>query len=259
MIKNRILSALAALAITATGALAAGDEGKIENIKFSFDGPFGKYDQMQLQRGLQVYTEVCSACHGLQYVPLRTISDLGYTPAEVRAYAAQWEVFDTELDDFRPALPTDNFPAGNLDNAPDLSLMAKARAGNHGPWGLGLNQLFFGMAGPEYIVAILTSYTGEEVEEAGTVFYENPVFPGGKISMSAPLFGEDVEFADGNSNDVQNEAEDVAAFLMWAAEPKMSTRKYVGFMGVFFLSLLSVLMYLTNKRIWKPVKGKPEA
>lgn len=259
MIKNRILSAFLVLVFTATGALAEGDGYKVKNVKFSFDGPFGKYDQMQLQRGLQVYTEVCSACHGLQYVPLRTLSDLGYTPAEVRAYAAQWEVFDPELDDFRPALPTDNFPKGSLENAPDLSLMAKARAGFHGPYGLGLNQLFRGMGGPEYIVAILTSYSGEEIEEAGAILYENGIFPGGKIAMGPPLFGEDVDFADGSSNDAQNEAEDVAAFLMWAAEPKMSTRKYVGFMGVFFLTLLSVLMYLTNKRIWKPIKGKTEA
>ena len=77
--------------------------------------------------------------------------------------------------------------------------------------------------------------------------------------MGQPLYGEDVEFADGHSNDLHDEAEDVAAFLMWAAEPKLSTRKYVGFMGVFFLGILSVLLYLTNKRIWAPVKGKEQA
>ncbi len=259
MIKKIFLSALAALAIVSSAAFAEEDkEGHVENIKFPFDGPFGKWDQMQLQRGLQVYTEVCSACHGLKYVPLRTISDLGYTDAEVRAYAAQWEVFDPELDDFRPSLPTDSFPSSSLENAPDLSLMAKARAGFHGPYALGLNQLFKGMGGPEYIVAILEGYSGEEIEEAGSTVYENNIFNGGKIAMSQPLYGEDVEFSDGSPNDLRSESEDVAAFLMWAAEPKMMVRKRVGFLAVTFLSFLSVLMYLTNKRIWKPIKNKTD-
>jgi len=259
MIRKLTLSALSALLITTGGALASeSGGGHVENVKFSFDGPFGKYDQSQLQRGLQVYTEVCSACHGLKYVPLRTLSDLGYNDAQVRAYAAQYEVFDAELDDFREALPTDNFPAGSLENAPDLSMMAKARAGFHGPYGLGINQFFKGMGGPEYIVAVLTAYTGEEVEMAGSTFYENNIFPGGQIAMSQPLFGEDVEYADGHSNDLHHEAEDVAAFLMWAAEPKLSARKHVGFMGVFFLGILAVLLYLTNKRLWAPIKGKEQ-
>jgi len=254
MIRKLTLSAFSALVLTA-GAVF-GEVGEIKNVRFPFDGPFGKYDQNQLQRGLQVYTEVCSACHGLKYVPLRTLTDLGYSDAQVRAYAEQFEVFDTALDDFRPALPTDQFPASALDNAPDLSLMAKARAGFKGPYGLGLNQFFKGMGGPEYIVALLTSYSGEEIEMAGSTFYENAVFPGGQMAMSQPLYGEDVEYADGSPNDLQNEAEDVAAFLMWTAEPKLSTRKQVGFMGVFFLGILAVLLYLTNKRLWAPIKGK---
>ena len=259
MIKKLTLSALTALAITASGAFASGDGGgHIENIRFSFDGPFGKWDQAQLQRGLQVYTEVCSACHGLKYVPLRTLSDLGYNDAEVRAYAAELEIFDAELDDFRPRLPTDNFPESGLAEAPDLSMMAKARAGFHGPYGLGINQMFKGMGGPEYIVALLNGYSGEEIEEAGTTFYENDIFSGGKIAMSQPLFGEDVEYADGHKNDIHHEAEDVAAFLMWAAEPKLMVRKQVGLLGVFFLTILAVLMYLTNKRLWAPHKGKEE-
>ena len=260
MIRNLTLSALSALLIMAGGGYAAEDDGgHIENIRFSFDGPFGKYDQSQLQRGLQIYTEVCSACHGLKYVPLRTLSDLGYNDAQVRAYSAQFDIYDADLDEDRPRLPTDHFPESGLDNAPDLSMMAKARAGFHGPYGLGVSQFFKGMGGPEYIVALLTSYTGEEFETAGSTFYENPVFTGGQIAMGQPLYGEDVEFADGHSNDLHDEAEDVAAFLMWAAEPKLSTRKYVGFMGVFFLGILSVLLYLTNKRIWAPVKGKEQA
>ena len=115
------------------------------------------------------------------------------------------------------------------------------------------------MGGPEYIVSILTGYTGEDKFEAGTTFYENTAFPGGWIAMAPPLYGEDVEYADGHSNSMHHEAEDVAAFLMWAAEPKMMARKQAGLTGVIFLTVLTVLLYLTNKRIWAPIKGKKTA
>jgi len=239
--------------------MAAGSEGHIEDVDFSFEGPFGSFDQNQLQRGLQVYTEVCAACHGLQYVPLRTLGDSGgpdLPDDQVRAYAEQYEVFDPELDDYRPAKATDHFPKSGFEGAPDLSLMAKGRAGFHGPYGTGLNQLFKGMGGPEYIVALLVGYTGETKTQAGVTLYENTAFPGGWISMAPPLYGEDVEYADGHSNSMHDEAEDVAAFLMWAAEPKMMARKQAGLTGVIFLTVLTVLLYLTNKRIWAPIKGK---
>lgn len=258
MFKKLAISAVAALTLSAGGALAA-EEGHVHDVDFSFEGPFGKFDQNQLQRGLQVYTEVCASCHGMTYVPMRTLADEGgpqLPEDQVRAYAAQYEVFDPELDDYRPARPTDHFPEGNDPNAPDLSLMAKKRAGFHGPYGTGMAQLFQGMGGPEYIVAILTGYTGEDKFEAGTTFYENTAFPGGWISMAPPLYGEDVEYADGHSNDLHQESEDVSAFLMWAAEPKMMARKQAGLTGVIFLTVLTVLLYLTNKRIWAPIKGK---
>lgn len=262
-IKTLTISAVTALALTATGAFAAGDAGHIEDVDFSFEGPFGAFDQNQLQRGLQVYTEVCAGCHGLQYVPLRTLSDEGgpHLPEDqVRAYAAQnFEVFDAELDDFRPAKETDNFPANTAAGAPDLSLMAKARAGFHGPYGTGINQFVKGMGGAEYITAILTGYTGEEKTEAGVTLYENTAFPGGWISMAPPLDDGLVEFADGHANDTHHLAEDVSAFLMWTAEPKMMARKQAGLTGVIFLVLLSVLLYLTNKRIWKPIKYASKA
>ncbi|EPX86776.1 cytochrome c1 [Salipiger mucosus] len=260
MFRKLALSAATVLALGTGGAMAAGEEGHIEDYDFSFEGPFGTYDQAQLQRGLQIYTEVCSACHGLRYVPIRTLSaedGPGMPEDQVRAYAEQnFEVFDEELDDFRPARPVDNFPANDALGAPDLSMMAKARAGFHGPYGTGLNQLFKGMGGAEYIASLLTGYTGETKQEAGTTFYENTAFPGGWISMAQPLYGEDVEFADGHSNELHHEAQDVAAFLMWTAEPKMMARKEAGFVGVLFLTVLSVLLYLTNKRIWRPVKHK---
>ena len=259
----------ATLALSPLAAIAAGSEGgHIENVRFSFDGPFGTYDQNQLQRGLQLYTEVCAGCHGLKFVPFRTLSDEGgpgIPEDQVRAYAAEFAVldeganmhlYDAAEGELRGLTPTNHFPANDSLGAPDLSLMAKARAGFHGPYGLGINQFFKGIGGPEYIVGVLTSYTGEEKVEAGVTLYENTAFPGGWIGMAPPLYGEDVEFADGHANDLHHEAEDVAAFLMWAAEPKLAARKQAGLTGVIFLAILSVLLYLTNKRIWAPIKGK---
>ncbi len=262
-IKTIALAAAAALALGTGAAYAAGAAGKVKDYDFSFEGPFGKYDQFQLQRGLQVYTEICASCHGLQYVPIRTLSDPGgpELPADqVRAYAEFYEVWDPELlegdGDFRPAKTSDNFPASAMRTAPDLSLMAKARAGFHGPYGLGINQFFKGMGGPEYIASLLAGYTGEEKEEAGTVLYENTAFPGGWISMAPPLYGDDVEFEDGAPTDLESISKDVAAFLMWTAEPKMMARKETGFIAVSFFIFLSVLLYLVNKRIWAPVKAR---
>ena len=231
----------------------------IENIDFSFDGPFGGYDVNQLQRGLQIYTEVCAACHGLEYVAMRTLSDEtgpNMPNDQVIEYAKGYDIYDAELDDTRPGTPVDHFPGSNLSNAPDLSLMAKKRAAFHGPYGLGINQFLKGIGGPEYITALLTGYTGEEKEQAGTVLYENTVFPGGWIAMAPPLSDELVEFADEHANDVQHLAEDVSAFLMWTAEPKLGARKQAGFAGVALLGLLSVLLYLTNKKLWAPIKNR---
>jgi len=173
MMKKLTLSALTALALSTGGAMAS-EGGHVHDVDFSFEGPFGKFDQMQLQRGLQVYTEVCSACHGMKFVPIRTLGDKGgpeLPEDQVRAYAAQFPVNDEasnmQLFDYnegaaRPLTANDHFPANHSMNAPDLSLMAKARAGFHGPYGTGINQFLKGIGGPEHIVSILTGSTGEE-------------------------------------------------------------------------------------------------
>ena len=248
---------LALATALASPAFSAGGEGEITDYDFPFEGPFGRFDQFQLQRGLQVYTEICSGCHGLKHVAFRTLADEGgpgLPEDQVRAYAEFYEVYDADTDDFRPAVPTDHFPASALASAPDMSLLAKARAGFHGPYGLGLNQLFQGMGGPEYITSVLTGYTGEEKEEAGAVLYENVAYPGGWIAMAPPLWGDDVEYMDGAPTSLEDISTDVAAFLMWTAEPKMMDRKAAGLTGVIFLLVLTVLLYLTNKRLWAPVK-----
>ena len=137
---------------------------------------------------------------------------------------------------------------------PDLSLMAKARAGFHGPIGLGFNQLMKGTGGPEYIHAVLVGYNGEDKEEAGAVLYHNDAFAGNWIQMPAPLSEGVVTYEDGTEATVDQMARDVSAFLMWTAEPKMMARKEVGLISVVFLIVLSVLLYLTNKKLWHSVK-----
>ena len=162
----RTLSLTAALALGLTaGAVSAEVEVEMTDFAFPFEGPFGSYDTNQLQRGLQLFTEVCSACHGIKRVAFRTLADEGgpALPADqMRAYAAGIDVFDQALldgeGDYRPATPADYFPVGGMPQAPDLSLMAKARAGFHGPYGTGLAQLFKGMGGAEYIASILSGY-----------------------------------------------------------------------------------------------------
>ena len=281
MFRKLTLTAAVALGLASGTAYAAGSEAHVEDFDFSFEGPFGSYDTNQLQRGLQIYTEVCSSCHGLKFVAFRTLHDEGgpHLPEDqMRAYAEFYEVYDEALfdgeGDFRTATPADHFPEGLDANAPDLSLMAKARAGFHGPYGTGINQLTRGMGGPEYIASLLDGYheapscAPENFDgHYNTVFasggypdeckgdHGEHLYPGSWIAMAPPIYDEQVEFADGHANDVEHMAQDVAAFLMWTAEPKMMARKQAGLTGVIFLTVLSVLLYLTNKRLWAPHKA----
>lgn len=284
MFRKLTFTAAAILGLASGAAYAAGSETHVTDYDFSFEGAFGSYDTNQLQRGLQIYTEICSGCHGLKFVAFRNLHDEG-GPAlpedQMRAYADSFEIFDPALfdgeGDFRPATPADHFPEGAVSGAPDLSLMAKARAGFHGPYGTGINQFLRGMGGPEYIATLLSSYEEEpecalQMEDPMDGFYNTAfasggypdeckgdhgehLYPGSWIAMGQPLYEGQVEFADGHANDVEHMAQDVAAFLMWTAEPKMNARKQAGLTGVIFLVLLSVLLYLTNKRLWAPHKN----
>lgn len=243
-------------------ALAAGGAGHVDDYAFTFEGPFGYYDRDQLQRGLQVYTEICAGCHGLQYVAFRDLAALGYSDDEIREYAKLYFVPDTGPEAFpgdeREALPTDKFPGSMLENAPDLSLMAKARAGFHGPYGTGINQFVQGMGGAEYITSLMLGYSGSEKEEAGVILYDNEAY-GGYLAMGQQIWGDDVEYADGTPATQEQISRDIAAFLMWTAEPKLEQRKTAGLTAVLFLSLLTVLLYLTNKKIWAPHKKRTSA
>ena len=283
----KALTLSTALALSGGAALAAA-EGEITDFSFSFEGPFGSFDQLQLQRGLQIYDQICKACHSLQYVAFRTLADQGgpFLPRDqMRAFAEFYEVWDpTLLDgegDYRLATPADTFPPVISDpQAPDLSLMAKARAGFHGPYGTGYSQFVNGMGGAEYIASILSGFEeepecaleGEPLDGYYNIAFANGSFPetcvnpdgthmvpGSYIAMAPPLYGDDVDYADGSPTDIESEAQDVAAFLMWTAEPHMNARKQAGLTGVLALTILAALLYAANARIWAPVKhGKQE-
>ncbi|MEO1721428.1 MAG: cytochrome c1 [Pseudomonadota bacterium] len=267
---RKLLSAAILAAALPGAALAAGGAGEVTDHEFSFEGPFGAYDRFQLQRGFQIYQNVCAGCHGMKYVSFRALGEPGgpeFPEEQVRAIAAQYFVIDPITGEEREGKPSDNFPANDDLGAPDMSLLAKARAGFHGPYGTGIDQLVNGIGGPEYIYSLLLGYTGEEVEQAGTILYENTVMAGGLINMAPPLWGDDVEYevfgADAETSSyvppeptIEQEAADVAAFLMWAAEPKLVERKEAGLRNLLMLVVLAVLLYFTNKQIWAAVKGK---
>ncbi len=282
MFRKLVLTAVSVLVLTGGTAHAAGETIQVPDVNFAHEGPFGRFDQFQLQRGLQVYTEVCSACHGLKFVPIRTLSDAGgpgLPEDQVREYAKQFTITDADTGEDREGLPTDHFPHSGMENAPDLSLMTKARAGFSGPLGSGMNQLFRGMGGAEYTHAILVGY--EEPPACAADFesdgYYNRYFSKGAIpdsckneeghstiegswiAMPQPLSDDQVTYADGTPATMDQMSMDVSAFLMWTAEPKLMDRRNAGFVSVIFLIFLATLLYLTNKRIWAGVKGKKYA
>ena len=320
MFKTRIFPALLTAALVVPGAaMAAGGKTVIHDPAFSFEGPFGTYDRLQLQRGLQVYQEVCANCHGMKFVSFRSLGEPGgpeLPPEQIKALAALYELpaevgepyIDTdgerqdeaEYGDMRQGKATDKFPANDSQNAPDLSLMAKARAGFHGPSGLLINQLRKGIGGPEYIYSLMTGYVDEPecAAEAEMDGYYNEAFapggypdeckifddegveigrkaPGSWISMAPPLSEDLIEYtihasadgADDHGDDhgksveapaatVEQMSEDISAFLMWTAEPKMVERKEAGFRNLLMIIFLAVLLYYTNKKLWAPIKRK---
>ena len=244
---------LAVALLAPVKAWAAGEVKEPKDVTFSFEGPFGTFDRAALQRGFQVYKEVCAACHGMQYLRYRNLGDPGgpgFSEAEVKAIAAQYQVMDGPNDDGdmfeRPAEPKDPFyqPFANEQIArlanngalpPDLSLMTKARDG-----------------GPAYLYSLLVGY-GEELPADITVpagMHYNPYFPGEMIAMAQPLYPDQVVYADGTEASISQMARDVTTFMHWAAEPKMEQRKETGFVVMTFLVILAVLLYFTQRKIW---------
>jgi ubiquinol-cytochrome c reductase cytochrome c1 subunit len=281
-ILNGLAAAGFAMAAVLGTAQAADEENAAEPTHFpilkptleswSFAGPFGTYDKGQLQRGLKVYKEVCAACHSMDLVAFRTLEDLGYTEAQVKAFAAEYEVEDGPDADgemfTRKALPGDHFPSpfpnpaaaaasNNGAAPPDFSLIAKARAVERG-FPTFVFDIFtqYAEGGPDYIHALLTGYdheppAGMDIPE-GT--YYNPYFIAGKsLAMAPPLSDDQVTYDDGAPQTVDQYSRDVSAFLMWAAEPHMETRKQNGFSVMAFLLLFGALIYLTKRKVWSNV------
>ena len=230
---------------------------------FSFDGPAGKWDVQQLQRGLKVYDEVCSACHSLKYVAFRNLSQIGYDEGQVKAYAASKQVpgIDPNTGEatMRPGLPTDYFPspypnavaaaaANNNAIPPDLSLITKARGD-----------------GSNYVASLLSGYQepsaellAEHPEAApGPGLYHNPYFPNLNLAMAPPLTSTgQVTYDDGTEATIEQMSKDVSAFLTWTAEPSLVQRKQTGWPVLIFLLFATVLAYLSKNQIWAAVKPK---
>ncbi len=223
---------------------------------WSFNGPFGAFDRAALQRGYQVYREVCASCHSMKYVAFRNLSDKGgpeFSLEAVEALAAEFTVVDGP-DDYgdmfdRAGKPFDQFPmAYENDNQaraanggalpPDLSLVAKARE-----------------AGPDYIYALLTGYSDEipPLFKAQDGLNYNPYFPGRQLAMTRQLADGLVEYTDGTEATEEQMAHDVGQFLYWAAEPKMEARKALAKPVLIYLIILVVLLYASYKRIWREV------
>lgn len=251
-----VLAAFLAGPALAAPALAAEGETELKHVEWSFDGPFGTFDRAQLQRGFQVYKEVCAACHGMKYMSYRNLGEPGgpeFPEAQVKAIAASYMV--PSLDENgepseRPALPSDRFKspfpnevaaraANNGASPPDLSLMAKARHG-----------------GPDYIYSILTGYEEAPADvtlNAGMSY--NKYFSGHQIGMPQPIVVDDqVTYSDGTKATIDQMARDVSAFLQWTAEPHQEARKSLGVKVIIFLLVLCVLFYFSYKRVWSDVE-----
>jgi ubiquinol-cytochrome c reductase cytochrome b/c1 subunit len=239
--------------------------------KWSFAGPFGKYDEGQLQRGFKIYREVCANCHAMEMVSFHNLADAGgpgFSEAQAEAVAAEYKIKD--LDDQgnqieRAGRLADHFPPPFANELvakatygvppPDMSTLAKARGYQRGfPW-FGFDIVTqYQEQGPDYIAAYISGYKDPpkdfKLPENG---HYNEYFPGHTTAMPQPLQDGQVKYDDGTPETVAQYGKDVAAFLMWVAEPKLDARKRIGFQVFIFLIVFAGLMYFTKKKVWSAV------
>ena len=248
------LSFAAALVVLSALPVAAQDNHarEIARQSWSFTPPFGSYDNAQLQRGFQVYQDVCAQCHSMGLLSYRNLGEPGgpeFSPKAVDALASQVQITDGPNDKGetfqRPGRPSDRFrsPFANEQQAraanngalpPNLSVMAKARPG-----------------GPDYIYALLTGYReAPEGFELAQGMHYNAAFPGHQIAMPPVLSDGAVAYTDGTERMLHNYARDVAAYLMWAAEPKLEERHKIGARVMIFLFVFAVIVFLAKRRVW---------
>jgi cytochrome c1 len=247
-------AALAAGPAAAQGAEAATPA----KLHWSFAGPFGKYDAGQIQRGLKIYHDVCANCHGLSLVAFRNLADAGgpgYSAAQAAAFAATYKLS-----------PADHFPAPNAAivsafaaKPPDMSVLAKARGYPRGFPGFVFD--FFTQyqeQGVDYIAALLKGYENPPagVTVPSGTFY-NKYFPSHNLAMPQPLFPGQITYEDGSPQTVEQYSQDVAAFLMWAAEPHLDDRKRIGFQVMIYLIVMAGLLYFTKKKVWREAESHP--
>ena len=239
----------AALLLAPLTVQAAGEEITYPEVHFSFNGPFGSFDRAAAQRGLQVYKEVCSACHSMHLLSYRNLTDLGLTPEQAGAVAASFTVTDGPNDEgamferpgrladrFRRPYPNDNAARASNNGAlpPDLSVITKAREG-----------------GAEYIHALLTGFRDPPPGfTMGDGMHYNAYFPGHQIVMPNILNPDQVTYGDQTPATVDQMARDVATFLTWAAEPELEQRRSMGVKIILFLVVLAGLTYALKRKIW---------
>jgi len=238
--------------------LFAESSNELLKVDWSFKSFFGKFDRASLQRGYQVYTEVCASCHSLKHLSYRNLAEKGgpeFSESEAKAIASNFEVIDgpdsTGEMFTRPAKLSDRFvmPYANVEEAksanggaypPDMSVLVKARKG-----------------GADYIYSLLVGYedppTNMKLDDG---VYYNKYMYGNKIKMAAPLSDDIVEYADGTKASTDQMAKDVVTFLMWTAEPHLETRHKTGFRVIIYLLILTVLVYFSMKRIWSRIESK---
>jgi ubiquinol-cytochrome c reductase cytochrome c1 subunit len=253
----KLFSIIILLSLNSYSAISA---EKVEYLKtdWSFKGLFGKFDRASLQRGYQVYTEVCAACHSMKYLSYRNLSEKGgpeFSVAQAKAIAASFEVTDGPNSDgemfTRPGklsdkfvMPYENVKAAEAANGgaypPDMSVLVKARGG-----------------GVDYIYSLLQGY---EEAPSGMILddgvHYNKYMYGNKIKMSAPLSDGIIEYSDGTNASVEQMSKDVTTFLMWAAEPSLEARHQMGFKAIVYLIILTILVYFSMKRIWSRVESE---
>jgi cytochrome c1 len=246
--------------------------------RWSFAGPFGKFDRGQLQRGLKVYREVCAVCHGLKMIAFRNLADPGgpgFTTAQAAAVAAEYKVADGPNDQgemferpgrladyFPPPFPNDQAARARYNAVPpDLSVIAKARGFERGfPFWV-LDMLTqYQEHGVDYLTALQRGY--EDTPPAGVTLppgsFYNKYYPGHAIAMPPPLSDQRVDYTDGSPMTVEQYAKDISAFLMWAAEPHLEQRKRIGLQVFVFLIILAGLLYFTKKKVWRAVELHPD-
>jgi ubiquinol-cytochrome c reductase cytochrome c1 subunit len=280
MIKTKSIIGALLVSILFAAAPAVAQEHSTPEIKkesWSFSGPFGTYDRNQLQRGFQIFKEVCSGCHSARLLAFRNLSEPGgpqFTEGQVKALAASYEITDPSVEGGkRPGIAADRWPspfateqeardANGGALPPDMSVLAKARGTTQPfPWWI-LNYITpYAEGGPDYIHALLNGY--EETPPEGVTIpegkYFNHVFPGNAIGMAPPLSDGAVtyeEAANGTSVPLTLDqySRDVAAFLMWVAEPHLVERKEAGMRVIAFLIVFAALMYLVKRKLWSRVE-----